>query len=67
MKSVRTFSLATLFGGLVLLSVACGGENKSLEPPPHTSQALAVLGNGPVEDRFTGEVWSLGSVAYTTT
>ncbi|HEX6626920.1 MAG TPA: hypothetical protein VF105_03100 [Gemmatimonadaceae bacterium] len=67
MKSVKRFSLATLFPGLAVLSVACGGDNKSLEPPPHTSQTLSVLGNGPVADRFTGEVWSLGNVAYTTT
>src|SRR5207253_643617 len=31
------------------------------------SLPLTVLGNGQVHDRFTGEVWVAGDVAYTTT
>ena len=48
------------------LSIACNSDN-SLQSPPHTSQALTVLGSGQVHERFTGEIWSVGSVAYTTT
>jgi hypothetical protein len=48
------------------LSIGCNGED-SLRPPPHSSQPLTVLGNGAVQDRFTGEVWAVGTVAYTTT
>lgn len=50
---------------LGVLAACNGGE--SLQAPPHASQALTVLGNGSVLDRFTGEVWSDGNVAYTTT
>jgi hypothetical protein len=35
--------------------------------PRHQSEALAVLGQGVVSERFTGEVWARGNVAYTTT
>jgi hypothetical protein len=48
-----------------LLAVCRSGD--SLTPAPHSSQALTVLGNGSVQDRFTGEVWVLGDVGYTTT
>ena len=45
---------------------ACGSDN-TVKPPSQGSQALTVLGNGSVQDRFTGELWVLGDVAYTTT
>jgi hypothetical protein len=35
--------------------------------PPTGSQALVVLGKGVVTDRYTGEIWVRGNVAYTTT
>jgi hypothetical protein len=35
--------------------------------PPTDSPALFTLGNGVVADRYTGEVWVRGNVAYTTT
>lgn len=48
---------------------ACGSDHgtTTVGPPPHESQTLTVLGNGPVQDRFTGEIWVQGSTAYTTT
>ena len=45
--------------------VACNSDNAIL--PPTGSQALAVLGQGVVTDRYTGEVFVRGNVAYTTT
>ena len=57
--AVSTF--ATFF------ALACGSDHTSLGPPPHGSQTLAVLGNGQVQDRFTGEIWVEGNTAYTTT
>jgi len=45
--------------------VACNSDNSML--PPTGSQPLAVLGQGVVTDRYTGEIWVRGNVAYTTT
>ena len=45
--------------------VAC--QQDSTSAAPRVSQALAVLGAGTVSERFTGEVWVHGNVAYTTT
>jgi hypothetical protein len=45
--------------------VACNSDNSML--PPTGSQALAVLGQGVVTDRYTGEIWVRGNIAYTTT
>jgi len=45
--------------------VACNSDNSML--PPTGSQALVVLGEGVVTDRYTGEIWVRGNVAYTTT
>jgi len=45
--------------------VACNSDNSML--PPTGSQALAVLGQGVVTDRYTAEIWVRGNVAYTTT
>ncbi len=36
-------------------------------PPPIGAVVLRTEGNGKVEDRFTGELWVVGNVAYTTT
>ena len=50
------------------LTVAClGNDGDTLAPPPHGSQRLTVLGGGQVADRFTGEIWVQGNLAYTTT
>jgi hypothetical protein len=35
--------------------------------PPTNSSPLAVIGQGVITDRFTGEIWVRGNVAYTTT
>ena len=49
-------------------ALACFGDNgTTLEPPPHGSQTLTVLGTGQLADRFTGELWVQGNTAYTTT
>src|ERR1051325_4296325 len=58
-------TLTSLLAFAVLAS-GCNSD-ESLKPPPHGSQPLTVLGNGQVQDRFTGEVWVVGDVAYTTT
>jgi hypothetical protein len=47
--------------------VGCNADSVIPPAPPTESQALAVLGQGAVSDRYTGEVWVRGSVAYTTT
>ena len=50
-----------------MLSAACGDDPPTGPPPPSDSAVLPVLGHGPVLERFTGEVWVRGNVAYTTT
>ena len=59
----------TLVTALTMAFVlGCFGDNgTTLEPPPHGSQTLNVLGNGHVEDRFSGEIWVQVNTAYTTT
>lgn len=49
-----------------MLCAACG-DDPPTGPPPSDSAVLPVLGYGPVLERFTGEVWVRGNVAYTTT
>ena len=51
---------------IAAFAISCNSDD-SLQPPPHGSQPLTVLGSGSVQDRFTGEVWVAGDVAYTTT
>src|SRR5687767_15843214 len=36
-------------------------------PPPISAVALRTEGNGSVLERFTGELWVVGNVGYTTT
>ena len=70
----RRFSLSgtTLLSHRVLCLIilatlgACGSE-KVVQPPGAKSKLLATLGQGVVLERFTGEVWVRGNVAYTTT
>jgi hypothetical protein len=47
-----------------ILALACRSDKII---PPTNSFALAVRGEGTVLDRFTGEIWVRGNVAYTTT
>jgi len=49
----------------LLVTAACGSDN-TVEPPPPPA-FLQVLGNGPVLERYTAEVWVRGNIAYTTT
>lgn len=58
--ATRSATIAVVFSIL-----ACHSDNPVV--PPSDSPALAVLGNGVVADRYTGEVWVRGNVAYTTT
>ena len=53
--------------GALLALLACNSDNVIPPPPPTSSQALAVVGQGVVSDRYTAEVWVRGNVAYTTT
>jgi LVIVD repeat-containing protein len=46
------------------VTLGCFGDDPIA--PPIDSPALAVLGNGLVTDRYTGEVWVNGNIAYTT-
>ena len=58
--SAARFALA----GLALV-VAC--DSAKPVKPPTNSGVLAELGHGVVAERFTGEIWVRGNVAYTTT
>jgi hypothetical protein len=48
-----------------ILTLACGSDIP-VTPRP-TSQNLAIIGAGQVSERYTGEIWVQGNVAYTTT
>ena len=48
-----------------LFTFACGSDNGVT--PPTTSHVLTVVGAGAVSERYTGEIWVQGNVAYTTT
>ena len=69
--SLPAFRRAVTYGtaalGLVL-STACDTD---MVVPPHppllASPVMAVLGRAQVSERFTGEVWVRGNIAYTTT
>ncbi len=50
---------------IVLSVIGCLPDSNPVLPPTD-SPALAVLGNGVVAERYTGEVWVRGNVAYTT-
>ncbi|MDQ3674895.1 MAG: hypothetical protein M3365_11015 [Gemmatimonadota bacterium] len=49
----------------LVFSAACSDD--AVGPTPPDSAVLHVLGNGLVAERFTGEVWVRGNIAYTTT
>ena len=63
---MKRIIFATSIAVLTALTTGCE-SGESLQAPPHGSRALTVLGNGSVQDRFTGEIWAVGNVAYTTT
>lgn len=48
-----------------ILTLACGSDNPVT--PVSASKDLAVVGAGKVSERYTGEIWVQGNVAYTTT
>jgi hypothetical protein len=60
-RAIRRAVMISLSGWLA----ACHGD--ATTAPRHQSEALAVLGEGIVAERFTGEVWARGDIAYTTT
>src|SRR3954468_9969942 len=71
MKPFSTALLSLCRRGLVasaafVLACDSGGPIHPIVPPT-TSQAMTVLGGGKVAERFTGEIWVRGNVAYTTT
>ena len=61
MNAVVRFAVAASIVG----AVACDSGNTVT--PPTESPALTTLGMGAVAERFTGEVWVRGNIAYTTT
>ena len=64
---MNRISFAFKCAGFALLLAACHGDDITLPPPPSGSLMLTVLGHGDVQDRFTGEIWTVGNTAYTTT
>jgi hypothetical protein len=54
---------------LVLSALGCRSDpiTPATTTPPRTSSAMTAFGVGRVAERFTGEVWVRGDVAYTTT
>jgi hypothetical protein len=63
-------SIARVIRPSVLIAAVAwlaGCHHDSVTSPRHQSQPLAVVGEGTVSERFTGEVWARGNVAYTTT
>src|SRR4029079_16634434 len=68
MKALRRSSHAWLLG-LVALSAISGCDDKATDPIDviRSPVTLQVSGRGGVDDRYTAEVWVVGSVGYTTT
>ena len=64
---MKKLSLTITAALTAAFSLACGSDRSTIEPPPHGSQALTVVGNGQVQERYTGEIWVQGNTAYTTT
>lgn len=56
---------ALAFAVVCVVTSAC--QSDSVVTPPTGSPSMTILGNGTVSDRFTGELWVRGNVAYTTT
>jgi hypothetical protein len=54
----------SIFVSAVFL-LACGSDNPVMQRTGSTE--LTVFGEGLVSERYTGEIWVLGNVAYTTT
>src|SRR3954462_12638588 len=64
---IRFKKLAAGLTVVLACSIATGCKSDAVVIPPTESPAMAMLGNGNVSDRFTGELWVRGNVAYTTT
>ena len=52
---------------MAVLSILACLQSDLVLTPPTDSPLLALLGHGVVAERYTGEVWVTGNVAYTTT
>ncbi|HEV7839219.1 MAG TPA: hypothetical protein VGO75_14210 [Gemmatimonadaceae bacterium] len=66
--TLPAFRASTLTCTIALsMMFAAGCHSDSVVTPATDSPAMPVLGNGVVFDRFTGELWVRGNVAYTTT
>jgi hypothetical protein len=66
--TTRRFASAAFWAAAVFGLVSCSDSTDPGDPVlPDTPFTLTVLGNGPVNDRFTAEVWVSGAYAYTTT
>lgn len=65
----RRFISASLCLAAALGVASCGGDSTDPNDPvlPETPFTLSVQGNGPVNGRFTAELWVSGGYAYTTT
>jgi hypothetical protein len=66
-QRIRCRRLASAATIAVAGFVASACRSDSTVTPPTESAAMSILGNGNVRDRFTGELWVRGNVAYTTT
>ncbi len=64
--SLRRYSVSCALVLPLLVSAGCSDGVVDPAPLP-VSAALQLLGNGPVAERFTAEVWVRGNIAYTTT
>jgi hypothetical protein len=64
--SISKYRVARAASSLLpAILIACGSDGHVT--PPTESRELTTLGAGTVADRFTGEVWVRGNIAYTTT
>src|ERR1019366_2559982 len=50
-----------------LAVIGCGGTDTTTPTLPPSPFTLNVEGRGPVDERFTAELWVSGNYAYTTT
>src|SRR5918999_1032398 len=64
---VTRFRAVFIGSPLVFALVLLAACDDSPVVPPADSNVLSVLGNGPVLERYTGEVFVRGNIAYTTT
>lgn len=68
MIATRVFASSAICLSLALGLASCSDSTDPNDPAlPDTPFTLTVLGNGPVNDRFSAELWVSGGYAYTTT